>query len=551
MIEAIEPKCFAHRHMSFTDYAVFLVVTAWAYQKSAKVKGTLFFDGLRISNEFSDGCKGTIYKFRDRMVTAGWLIPMDPVVIDPTTGLKIAKRNKRNGKLSSERYRVLKHEEWAAAHPGACELCRAVQYDEKPIHLEEGMDGTESSSPNPDVSPVAPVEQPLGAQTSPQPVPVTITLEKHMKQSATATEEVKPPFRLTVYEPYSTFIDGKPAPIPFVVSGLLPCGTLCLLGGKPKMGKSSVARYLAKAVSQGSEFLGRKTMRGESLIISLEDSLGHTDNHLKMLQWNQETDERIQIATKIGSSVDESLDAIEAFVNDNKNLRLVIIDTLPKVLKVKDGNDYSEVSKIADRLHKIAKDNVHVAFLGLLHCKKSTNSTDVFDGMLGSTAWRAEGSTNIVLHEDKGRRYIAAETRVGRAIPSTELEARLVQMDIDMEADYCIDYKLGGKLEDTQQEIAAKSEQRSKETLEGRMLGVIQTQGSATHKELMAVKGNTQKKVDVIKQLVADGIFLESGEKGSQQNPQTYSLSQGVGTDLYMMGKTIIGVEEPEESEAA
>jgi hypothetical protein len=171
--EATEPKCWAHRHMSYTDYGILNVVTAWAYQKSAKVKGTLFFDGLRISNEFSDGCKGTIYKFRDRMVTAGWLIPMDPVVIDPKTGLKIAKRNKRNGKLSSERYRVLKHEEWAAAHPGACELCRAVQHDEEPVH-PEGMDGTESSSPREtgpvhlDVSPVHPERLVQFTQTSHQ-----------------------------------------------------------------------------------------------------------------------------------------------------------------------------------------------------------------------------------------------------------------------------------------------------------------------------------------------------------------------------------------------
>jgi hypothetical protein len=143
MIEAIEPKCFAHRHMSFTDYGILNVVTAWAYQKSAKVKGTLFFDGVRIANEFSEGGKSTVYDSRDRLIAAGWLVPLDAVVIDPKTGLKIAKRNKRNGKLSSGRYRVLKHEDWVIEHPGACELCRAVQEADEPFR-PEGMDNAES-----------------------------------------------------------------------------------------------------------------------------------------------------------------------------------------------------------------------------------------------------------------------------------------------------------------------------------------------------------------------------------------------------------------------
>jgi hypothetical protein len=322
-----------------------------------------------------------------------------------------------------------------------------------------------------------------------------------------------------------------------VVAGLLPCGTLNLLSAKPKMGKSSLSRHLAQAVSQGKPFLGRATKQGEVMILSLEDPLSHTDAHLKVLGYNVKTDSPIHIATRMGADIDENLDALEFAVTNNPNLRLVIIDTLPKMLQVEDSNDYSKVQKRITRLHQLAKDHPHITILGLQHCKKSTNSDDVFDAMLGSTAFRGEASTNIVLHEAEGRRYIATETRVGRRIQSTELQADMVQLPVEIEVDYIANYRLGGTLEGTQQEIAAKTEKKAKDTLESRMIELIQTQGSATHKELMAVKGNAAKKLDVINQLVEQQILVTSGEKKSESNPLTYSVKEGFITDLYLMGK--------------
>ena len=60
--------------------------------------------------------------------------------------------------------------------------------------------------------------------------------------------------------------------------------------------------------------------------------------------------------------------------------------------------------------------------------------------MLGSTAFRAESATNIALFEQDGRRYIAAETRIGKHIPSTVIDARVVQLDVDIAADYVKGY---------------------------------------------------------------------------------------------------------------
>src|ERR1700684_4033998 len=108
------------------------------------------------------------------------------------------------------------------------------------------------------------------------------------------------PFKLAIVKPFSTFDgNGKPQPIPFIVDGLLPNGSLSLLAAKPKQGKSNLSRHLAVCVSKGEPFLGRKVSKGEVLVVSLEDPVNHVDNHLKVLEWNAETDSQITIATAL------------------------------------------------------------------------------------------------------------------------------------------------------------------------------------------------------------------------------------------------------------
>jgi RecA-family ATPase len=90
----------------------------------------------------------------------------------------------------------------------------------------------------------------------------------------------KPKFKLQLIKPYSTFSDDGPTRIPYCIDGLLPEGGFSVLAAKPKSGKSSTSRCEAVAVSKGMPFLGRDTVRGETLLISMEDPLIHVDNCL-------------------------------------------------------------------------------------------------------------------------------------------------------------------------------------------------------------------------------------------------------------------------------
>jgi hypothetical protein len=50
-------------------------------------------------------------------------------------------------------------------------------------------------------------------------------------------------FQLQFISPYSTFQEGGPTPIPFVIDGLLTQGGFSALGAKPKQGKMLLASW--------------------------------------------------------------------------------------------------------------------------------------------------------------------------------------------------------------------------------------------------------------------------------------------------------------------
>jgi RecA-family ATPase len=102
-------------------------------------------------------------------------------------------------------------------------------------------------------------------------------------------------FELQFIPPFSTFHEGTPAHTPFVIDGLLTQGGFSILAAKPKVGKSSLSRHEAVAISQGATFLGRETAQGEAILISLEDQRGHTDNCLQALGYDPTQVPRFQL----------------------------------------------------------------------------------------------------------------------------------------------------------------------------------------------------------------------------------------------------------------
>jgi hypothetical protein len=357
----------------------------------------------------------------------------------------------------------------------------------------------------------------------------------------THTQSENTEFNLNFIEPYTTFEQGEPSPIPYVIDGLLTQGGISILGGKSKYGKSSMSRYEAVCVLKGVPFLERNTTRGEVILINLEDPINHVDNCLSVLGYDREQDARIHIVDKLAPSAEQNIEALNKALLEMPNVRLVIIDTLPKFIRVKDLNDYMPVLTAVEQLHDLAKRFPHLHIQGLAHCKKIVTD-DPFDALLGSTALRAESDTNIAIYGDRRQKIIAAETRVGRYLEPTIFHAELAD---SAGATLVRNFSLGAPLEEWQAEQKAKSEKRESKSHVLRIIEYLANceGGTATQAEVLReVVGNNQVKIDAIQSLIEMGVVTPGGVKQSPTNPTTLHLnadSSGMRYFLLKYGGTV------------
>jgi hypothetical protein len=334
-----------------------------------------------------------------------------------------------------------------------------------------------------------------------------------------------PPFTLSLVRPFSTFVNGKPKPIPYIVDGLLPSGSWSTLSAKPKQGKTSLSRYLSVCIAKGLPFLGRDTQRGEVLLLSLEDPLQHVDICLGALGYDPRHDCRIHIATKLSPRIEESIAAIEDTVSANKDIRLIVVDTLPKLLRSDDLNDYSKTLPNAEKISGLARRNPHLHLMCIGHSKKA-KTDDPHDSSIGTTLLRGEPDTTIALHEEKGHRLITAQTRVGRSIPDTILLATEVE---SAGAHVVSSFSLDVKFADWKRDFEAEVETARKISHEDRIVSYLKERhdGSAPYSEVLkAVEGRTELNQGAIKSLVEKGILTVTGKKQSRTDPQILHLNE-------------------------
>jgi hypothetical protein len=340
---------------------------------------------------------------------------------------------------------------------------------------------------------------------------------KYMKQQ----EE----FQIQLIQPFTTFHQGKPVQIPYVISGLLVQGGFSVIGAKQKQGKSSLARYEALCVAKGQPFLGRETTRGEVILISLEDPRHQVDNHLSALGYDQQTDEKIHIVDSLSPNMDVTIQALEKTLAGMPNVRLIIVDTLMKLLRIDDVNSYMDVLKGVEKLRNLARRFPHLHIQGICHCKK-IQTTDPFDSLLGSTSLRGEVDAGIALFQDSGQRVIATETRVGRNIPATIISAHMVDCG---GADFVSSFSLDADFEQWKAAQSGKSKKKRKLDYKERIVAYLsgREHDAAVQKILLEeVEGKTEKLLQAIQELAADKVLTIRGTKHSAADPLTIKLER-------------------------
>ena len=331
----------------------------------------------------------------------------------------------------------------------------------------------------------------------------------------------KKKFTLEIHKPFSSFIEGRPAPIPFIIDGLLPKAAFSVLGGKAKHGKSSMSRIEAVCVSKGTPLLDRPTEQGEVLLCSLEDPRQHVDNCLTILDYNPSTDAEIHIVTRLSRDVSETVDAIANSLAKMPHVKLVILDTLAKVLRAKDIKDYSEMLELCEKLHLLARESgAHIQ--ALAHCKK-VQPEDPFDGFLGSVEIRAETDTNIVLYDNRGKRFLQSETRMGTPWTATEINAEVVTLG---KSQMVKRFYLGDTLAKSVQDQSAAQEKNTRWVIKSRIVAALKLRGGdAPMAEIVdGISGHRELKFNMRDELIKENVIKMSGVPHSKVNPLRLTL---------------------------
>ena len=201
----------------------------------------------------------------------------------------------------------------------------------------------------------------------------------------------------------------------YAVDRLLPIGGTAILAGRPKGGKSTLALNLALAVARGEPFFGRATRQGTVLYVALEGAKGAWTQVLGSLGVTADDDLYLCIDRAPESAIQWLQEVTEQY-----QPVLVIIDTMQRLLRVKDGNDYATGSNATDAVIELAR-TANAAVL-MLHHSGKTRRDDLIDEVMGSTAWAAAVDTVMLLRRTERFRTLQSEQRIGEPLPETVVE---------------------------------------------------------------------------------------------------------------------------------
>jgi hypothetical protein len=200
--------------------------------------------------------------------------------------------------------------------------------------------------------------------------------------------------------------------IPWLVDKMLPAGGFSLLGGKPKAGKSTLARNLALAVARREPFLGRDTSAGPVVYLALEEKRAEVQAHFARMGASEEL-----VFVHVGGAPEEALLALRAAIEEHA-AKLAIVDPLLRFVRLRDANDYAEVTAALEPLLLLARETgCHV--LACHHLGKLER--DGGDAILGSTALFGSVDTALLLRRREDGRVVSSIQRYGTDLPATLL----------------------------------------------------------------------------------------------------------------------------------
>lgn len=290
--------------------------------------------------------------------------------------------------------------------------------------------------------------------------------------------------------------DGAPA---WIVAQRLPAGGLGMLAGKPKAGKSTLARVLALHVARGEPWLGFPTTGGAVIYLALEEKRQEIRQHFRALG----TTSADRIYLLCSAAPGDALARLRREA-DRRRPVLIIIDPLFRFVRVpaEGGNDYATMSAALEPLLVLARETgAHVL---VVHHLGKGRGEDA-DAILGSTAIFAAVDTAMLLKRSEKYRTLSSIQRYGDDLEEITLS-----------------------LDPMTRDVTAGPPRATAELAEaGRLIlaFLANTQEAVTEAEVdAAIECRTQIRRKALRELVGTGTVVRTG-RGGKTDPFRYSCS--------------------------
>ncbi len=207
-----------------------------------------------------------------------------------------------------------------------------------------------------------------------------------------------------------------------IIDNFLYKENISIIGAKPKVGKSTLMRFLSKCLVDGDDFLGRKTYSGKVLYLAMEEPLANIQRDFKAMDVLNKND--LIITTLSGEP--NKIISMEKLIQHYKP-SLVVIDTMIHITNINDINDYAQTTSSLNKIRAIAV--MHNCHILLVHHSKKGESQGNDSAVLGSTGLTGAVDLIIQLEMDSNKvRLISSNGRSGEHFNKNPLSFDDVKM---------------------------------------------------------------------------------------------------------------------------
>lgn len=214
----------------------------------------------------------------------------------------------------------------------------------------------------------------------------------------------------------SELIQEPPVEADWIIEDLLPLGGH-VIAGSPKCGKSWLCLSIGLAVSSGSPFWGFATKKCGVLYLCLEDTYERVKKRLWAL--SDVASERFFLSNAAPCLGEGLVEQVGGFLDENPDVRLVIVDTFQKVRRPSSDSLYAADYRDFGALKKLADD--HAACLIAVHHTRKQADSDVMNTVSGTNGITGSADSTWVLSRPNRGAADATLSITGRDVQFQEL----------------------------------------------------------------------------------------------------------------------------------